>query len=263
LLGYRRFSAYDLQPAQMRRAGDQLLAFRPEYVIGYSVALDLLARANHDRSAALRRLELRVVVGTSEGFPSADSVDRLHQLFGCPIGMEYGAVETGVVAHTHPRGGYRTFWRNHLVEAVGPGPTPRLVITSLYPRAFPLVRYEIGDEVETIGASGSLVAGLSEFRRVVGRCNDYVVLKDGFTVHSEVFSHAIRPCAAVLGFQVVQDTGEIRLRYTAAGDLAPEDEIGIRARLATVHTSLGSIRLEHVTALSQTIAGKTRMIIRI
>jgi len=262
LLGYHRFSAYDLQPAKMRRAADDLLAFRPDYVIGYSVALDLFARANADRKAALRGVGARVVLGTAESFPSEDSVQILEDTFGCPTGMEYGAVETGVVAHTHPSGDYRVFWRNHLVEAVGQGPRKRLLLTSLYPRAFPLVRYEIGDEVEAAGDSDDALAGLAEFRRVVGRCNDYVILRDGFTVHSEVFSHAVRPCSAVRGFQVVHDGDEVRLHYTSEDGLPPEQANGIRARLAKVHPSLGAVRLERVPALDQTIAGKTRMIIR-
>jgi len=202
------------------------------------------------------------VLGTAEGFPSADSVDRLHETFGCPVAMEYGAVETGVVAHTHPSGGYRVFWRNHLVEAVGDGPTKRLVVTSLYPRAFSLLRYEIGDEVETESVASGVVAGLAEFRRVIGRCNDYVLLTDGFTVHSEVFSHAIRACAAVRGFQVQQDGDAICIHYTATDALPAEQEGGLRTRLAKVHPGLGAVRLERVASLSQTVAGKTRMIIR-
>jgi phenylacetate-CoA ligase len=262
LLGYRRFSAYDLQPDQMRRAADELLAFRPDFVIGYSVALDLMARANADRKAALRDAGLRVVVGTSESFPSPDSEGLLRDTFGCPVAMEYGAVECGAIAHTHPDGGYRVFWRNNLVEAVGSGGTRRLVITTLYPRAFPLVRFEIGDEIEVADGVSGIPTGLAEFRRVVGRCNDYVVLKDGFTVHSEVFSHAIRPCVAVRGFQILQEGDALTMRYTSADELPAEQSRGLRSRLEQVHPDLAAIRLERVGGLSQTVAGKTRMIIR-
>ena len=48
LVGYRRFSAYDLQPAALSRAADRLLAFRPDEVIGYSVALTC-SLSNADR----------------------------------------------------------------------------------------------------------------------------------------------------------------------------------------------------------------------
>ena len=91
MLGYRRFSAYELRSEALRRAAEELIEFKPEYLIGYSVALDLLARANRDRREELRRLGLKVVIGTAECFPATDSVASLEDLFGCPVAMEYGA----------------------------------------------------------------------------------------------------------------------------------------------------------------------------
>jgi hypothetical protein len=56
-----------------------------------------------------RGLGLRPVVGTAESFLAPESADLIEGLFGCPVGMEYRAVETGVLAHTHPDGGFRFF----------------------------------------------------------------------------------------------------------------------------------------------------------
>jgi hypothetical protein len=52
------------------------------------------------------------------------------------------------------------------------------------------------------------------------------------------------------------------MRYTAADELPAEHGLGIRSRLRQVHPDLSAIRLERVGALSQTVAGKTQMIIR-
>ena len=131
----------------MRRAAEELLRFRPAYVLGYSVALDLFAAANRDRREQLRASGVRLVVGTAEAFPTRESANRLRDLFGCDVAMEYGAVETGLLAHTHPEGGYRAFWRSYLLEVAGGEHPGRLLVTSLYPRCLPLVRYEIGDEI--------------------------------------------------------------------------------------------------------------------
>ncbi len=261
LLGYRRISAYDLSPAAMRRAGDELLRFRPDWVLGYSVALDTFARANGERAGAFRDLGIRVVVGTAEAFPSPEARQRVGELFGCPVAMEYGAVETGVLAHTHPTGGYRVFWRTNLLEAPGEGLRRPLLVTSLRPRSFPLVRYEIGDEVD-LHAEHEPGLGLARFERVAGRCNDYVDLPDGAQVHSEAFSHAVRPCAAVRGFQVVQKGPDLRLRYAAERLLDSGEESEIRRRLGVVHPELAGISFERVGSLDQTVAGKTRMILR-
>lgn len=262
LLGYRRFSAYDLSRDALRRAGEDLLRFRPEFVVGYSVALDLFTSANADRRSMLRAAGVRLVIAAAEGFPAPDSADRLQDLLACRVGMEYGAVETGLVANTHPDGGYRVFWRSYLVEAERVGAHHRVRVTSLYPRCTPLVRYELGDEIELPADSADRVASVLGFERVLGRCNDYVVLDDGFTAHSEVFTHAVRACSAVRSYQVVQETGRLMLLYTSEADLPQADAKAIRERLGRVHERLGEIELVREPALRRTIAGKTPMVVR-
>ncbi len=262
LLGYRRFSAYDLSPAALVRAADELLRFRPDYLIGYSVALDLFARANAERRDALRAVGVKLVLAAAEGFPAPDSEARLADLFGCPVGMEYGAVETNLVAHTQPEGGYRVFWRSYLVEAERSGAHHRLRVTSLYPRCVPLVRYELGDEIEPWDAGAEQLPSVLSFRRVIGRCNDFVLLADGTPAHSELFTHCVRSCASIRSYQVIQEGERIRLCYEAARELEPEEESGIRERLGRIHGELARIPIARVPELERTIAGKTPMVIR-
>ncbi|ANM29070.1 hypothetical protein ABI59_04870 [Acidobacteria bacterium Mor1] len=260
LLGYCRFSAYDLQEEAMRRAGSRMIRFRPDYLLGYGVALHRFAEANRDRGASLRELGLRMVVGTSESYPHPETPELLGELFGCPVAMEYGAVESGLIAHTVPEGHYVVPWRSVLLE-VPSNPTEGrgLRITTLYPRCFPLVRYEIGDEIEL--EEGGETLGITSFRRVIGRCNDYLVLPDGTQVHSEVFSHAVRPCSEVRGFQVVQQPRRLVMRVTGRDGLSDRGRAGILERLAKVHPDLGRMEFKAVDTLEQTVAGKTRMIV--
>jgi phenylacetate-coenzyme A ligase PaaK-like adenylate-forming protein len=262
LLGYRRFSAYDLSHAAMRRAADALIRFRPALLLGYSVALDRFATANMDRRSELRGIGIRLAMAAAEGFPASDSAARLHDLFDCPIAMEYGAVETGLVAHMHPDGGYRVFWRSYLLEGEQVGAHHRVLVTSLYPRCTPLVRYDLGDEIALAPGSADRVSSVLRFERVVGRCNDYVQLADGFTAHSEVFTHAIRGCAGVRSYQVVHGDRALTLLYTATDDLPDSEVRAIRERLGRVHPELALIALERVAELRRTIAGKTPMVVR-
>jgi phenylacetate-CoA ligase len=262
LLGYQRFSAYDLRPETLRRAADELLRFRPDYVLGYSVALDQFARANVGRRDALRNAGVRAVIATAESFPAPDSGTRLGELLGCPVAMEYGAVETGLIAHTHPAGGYRVSWRSQLVEAEPSATGHRIRVTTLGPRCVPLVRYEIGDEIELAEPVSGLAVGVDSFARVIGRCNDYVPLADGAQIHSEAFSHALRPCAEIVSFQVAIGGPELRIRYVAGEELR-EARIGeIRERLRKIHPGLAAARLERVERLPQSVAGKTPMVVR-
>jgi len=264
VLGYYRFSAYDMRPEVLRQSAQEVLRFRPDYLLGYSHALDLFARINADQQTQLSTLGLRMVVGAAEAFPAPDSEEILSTLFNCPVAMEYGSVETGLIAHTTPQGGYRTFWQTYFIEAIRTNPTEErysIRVTSLYPRCFPLVRYELGDEVELKQQNPSLAYGLTTIARIIGRSNDHIILYDGTVLHSEVFTHAVRACAGILSFQIIKEGSAIRLYYTAAQELKANDLHEIRQRFSKVHPLLAEIPIEHVEQLEQTRAGKIRMIL--
>lgn len=266
LLGYNRFPAYNLGRDALERAAREMIEYGPDYVIGYSVALDLFARANSNLRERLRGLGVKVVIGAAEGFPAPDSEALLEDLFSCPVAMEYGSVETDLVAHTHPQGGYQTFWRSYLVEAERETTQPgmKIRVTSLYDRCVPLVRYELGDEVEPVEEDDAqILLGLARFKRVYGRCNDCVVLSDGIRVHSEVFTHVVRGYREIDGYQVVQNGEEIKVLTLLRGALDPQLQGRIRSALGKVHPELASASIEKVDALRRTRAGKTPMVVRL
>jgi len=259
-LGYRRYSAYDLSEEGLRKAAKSLLNFKPKYVLGYSVALDRFARINQDLSSKFHKLCLKVVIATAESFPRPESPQLIREVFGSPVAMEYGAVETGPMAHQDSTGIYRVFWKHFFLEAIlSPEITGayELLVTTLYPRYFPLVRYRIGDLI--LKGEGPDYS-LQTFKAVIGRCNDLVYLKNDKVIHSEAFAHALKDTPSLLGYQVSQCNGEIKLIYLAKEPMAETAVNEIRRRLTLIHTELGSISLERVEHLHQTLAGKTSRI---
>lgn len=266
LLGYYRCSAYDLQPTALRKAGEELVKFRPEYILGYSVALDNFARVNRDLTDMFRDIGVRAVIATAESFPADDSISSLQHLFGCPVAMEYGAVETRLIAHSVPEGGYQVFWCSYFVEAermnILNSRSYKVRVTSLYPRCFPLVRYEIGDEIELLTSATDHSFPVMRFHKVFGRCNDYIELEDGSVIHSEAFSHAVRWCPNITGYQVVQNREGVRIDYTANSEMPAQTLSEIRRKLSIIHPLLRCIGLKRVERLEQTIAGKTLMVLK-
>jgi phenylacetate-coenzyme A ligase PaaK-like adenylate-forming protein len=259
LLGYTRFPAYDLSLEAMRRARHALQESGAAYAIGYSVALDRFARANEDAPIPLSP-RLKAVIGTAESFPFADSSSLVGRVFQAPVAMEYGAVETGLIAHTVPEGGFRAFWLTYFLEAMERGTSGgyKLRVTSLYPRCFPLLRYDIGDEIELPAPA----IGVASFSRVIGRCNDYIEFDDGLMIHSEAITHSLSGVSALSGYQMVREGKRLILRLTLRGALDDAEKAGILERLAKIHPTLGDTEFEVVKALEQTTAGKTPMVIR-
>jgi phenylacetate-CoA ligase len=261
LLGYLRWSAYDLSGEALWRAADAMLKFRPAYVMAYAVALDRFGRANADRASEFRSLGLKAAIATAEAFPTAESAHFVAGILGSPVAMEYGSVECGPIAHQRPDGPFQIFWRHWMVEGLLSEQIPgafEIVVTTLYPRCLPLVRYRIGD---LISADPNAAQFDQTFGRVIGRCNDCVLLADGRALHSEAFSHVVKECPFVLNFQVVQKAaGDIDFTYVRAPHLEA-DETEIRRRLGIIDPLLAGVSIRQVASIPQTVAGKTRTIV--
>jgi phenylacetate-CoA ligase len=260
MVGYRRSDAYKLDPASARAHMDALIDFRPQMLLGYSTALDLLVRHNAARRAEARALGLKFVVATGEVPPAEDSRQIIEDFFGCPLAMEYGGVEFGAVAHTVPSEGYRVYWWNMLLEAVdgGRGSASRAALTALYPRYVPLIRYLNGDELAGVHqvSGGSVMA----FDQVKGRHHDAVRLDDGTVVHSMALLHCIQQEAGVYNIQLSLESDATRILLVA--DRRDEAMLArIRQRLRSLAPALAEVPIELVPDLVTNRAGKRRWIV--
>lgn len=263
LLGYSRFSAYDISDSRLRQAADALLKFRPHYILSYAAALDRFARVNIDRRREFHRLGMKVAVATTESYPRSDSAGVIADVLGCPVAMEYGAIETGPIAYQTGTGRFQAFWRHYVLElqpSEHVAGAYELRITTLYPRSFPLIRYEIGDLVIPCNKGDGPCL---EFESVIGRSNDCLVLRNGSVVHPQAFRDAISWCKSVADFQIVQRLdGRITLRFVPARRPSGDDYAALRQHLTQVNEALEVIEFEEVAGLEQTVAGKTKRIIR-
>jgi len=135
-----------------------------------------------------------------------------------------------------------------------------MAVTSLYPRALPLLRYALGDLIQS---PAGVDRGLTEFLAVAGRCNESVILPDGAVIHSEAFTHAIRDVPGIRAYQIVrrQAGGLPSIRYESEAPLTPILVLTLRQRMGRVHPLLSAVDTEWVIAIPPSIAGKHRMVI--
>jgi phenylacetate-coenzyme A ligase PaaK-like adenylate-forming protein len=130
------------------------------------------------------------------------------------------------------------------------------LVTSLYRRYLPLIRYRQGD---VLGEVQWLPHGhVTKFEKLHGRLNDMVELSDGTTIHSLAVAHCIRVEPSVLNIQMVlEDSGPKILLVTRDG-YNVEMEMRIRNRLKQIAPSLGETPIEYVADVETTRAGKRR-----
>lgn len=262
LQNYVRHSAYDMSEPGFRHGMARLSRSRADFLIGYSCYLDEFSRVAEAWQLPGWRRPLKAVIAAAEGFPATDSVERIGRLFNAPVAMEYGSVETGLIGHSHPDGGYRVFWHNYLLESHGDG-GQEVFVTSLYPRCTPLFRYRLGDRFE-LGEHSTKAGGCSvlSFERVLGRSNLPVVLPDGRTLHSESVSHIVRGSRQILAYQFVCHRDRVVLRVKTREPLDDDMVASIRAKARRVDSQLGDgLEIDRVEELDRTVAGKTPMVV--
>lgn len=259
LLGYRRVDAYRMNREICARYADALIAFRPMALIGYASALDVFARYTTEYRDRFRALGLRFVLSTAEPAPRPDTFTRLEDLFGCPVVEEYGGAEFGQVAFKRGRQPFDVYhdlnYLECLPEDADADGAPAL-ITSLYPRYLPLIRYRVGDALT--GADRLAHGHVRRFDGVAGRINDVIRLANGDSIHSVAIFHCIHQEDQVHSIQMVLDDAGIDVCLIAGDGDRPAMERRIRDRLRQVHASLAEARFKYVDDLQTTRAGKRR-----
>jgi phenylacetate-CoA ligase len=261
-LGYKRVDAYCLSKEKCDRIARKIIRFRPVGLIGYASALDYFVRQTEAYHPFFGQLGLKFVMPASEMPPHPDTYALLKQVFRCPIVQEFGGVEFGQVAMKFDDEPYRVFHHLNYVEGVkleSSGTDAKdLVISSLYDRYFPLIRYVPGDQ---ISACTRLANGhISSFLELRGRSHDVVKLSDGAMVHSMAILHSIHQESDVLNIQLVLlDSGPL-VRLAVRPSFDANTESRIRNRLKQISTLLAKAPFERVSDVKTTIAGKRRWI---
>lgn len=148
-------------------------------------------------------------------------------------------------------------------NAVGPGGTGEIVISTLTNRATVLLNYKLGDIV-TMGASPCACGRtLPTIRCIQGRAEDVVLLRGGEMRHPLVLLQDLRAVRGIVEVQLVQDTLErFSLRAVCAAGSHWET---IRAQLGKiVRRLLGEgldVAIERVDSIPREPGGKVRSVI--
>ena len=129
----------------------------------------------------------------------------MREAFGIPIVNEYGASEFGLIAFENPQQQWVLNTMNLYVEILDEhnnilpyGKEGRIVITDLYNKAHPFIRYDIGD----IGSIKKLEDGTLVLQNLIGRKEDYVQLPSGKTAPGLSFYYVTK--------SVMQDDGNVK-----------------------------------------------------
>lgn len=243
---------------------------RPDMLVAYPSVARVLA----EEQLAGRLKIAPHLVFTSAEVLTTQTRQRITDAWGHSPFNQYAATETGGIAaecaHHH---GLHLFEDLVLVEIVDDDyrPVPdgaagsRLLVTTLFSRTQPLIRYEITDQLTL--AADPCVCG-RPFRvvaAVAGRAEDVLQLPahagGSVTVHPLVFHELLDP-TPVSGWQVVQTpTGlEVLLSGSAAAELAVGLAAAVQRRLEDMGAAQIDVTVREVETIPRGPGGKAPLV---
>ncbi len=179
-----RFSVFNLSDDAFEKLLGKFKSTAFQYINGYTSAIVQFAKFLQRKGIVLNTVcpSLNACVVTSEML-FEDDKQLLESQFGVAVINEYGASELDLIAFQNPKGQWQVNSETLFVEILDDDDRPlpngeegRIVITSLYNKAHPFIRYDIGD----IGVlSEDSTAKLPILKKLVGRTNDLAILPSG------------------------------------------------------------------------------------
>lgn len=222
LMNRVRFPVFDLSDEAYEVFLQRFKKHRFKYVYGYTNAIRHFSGYLLNKGIVLKDIcpSLNVVLVTSEMCTPADK-EVIEKACGVPVVIEYGASEVGIMGIDDKQGKMRLSEELLYLETNEKG---ELLITSLFNKAFPFIRYNIGDVV-TIEEDdkGKYISSIG------GRSDDTVLLPGGKQAAGLTLYYCSRDImerSGVIKEMYITQTSlqDFKLFYIAEQDLTGEDK---------------------------------------
>ncbi|PJE41463.1 MAG: AMP-binding protein [Flavobacterium sp.] len=179
-----RFNIFDLSASGIEKIITKFKQKKFTYINGYTSSIVLVAKHLKEKKLVLKNLcpSLKICIVTSEML-FEDDKRLLVETLGVPIINEYGASELDVIAFENQTGEWTVNAETLFVEILDENNKPlplgkegRIVVTNLYNKAHPFIRYDVGDYGVLDEKS---TAKHPILKKLTGRTNDVAVLPSG------------------------------------------------------------------------------------
>ncbi|MRX39308.1 phenylacetate--CoA ligase family protein [Flavobacterium sp. LC2016-23] len=202
-----RFPVFDLSDEVLEKFLQKFKTKKFDYLNGYTSSIVLFAKFLEQKNVVLKEIcpSLKACFVTSEMLFASDK-KLLEKQFGIPIINEYGASELDLIAFENPEGEWQVNSETLFVEILDEndrvlpyGKEGRIVITSLFNKANPFIRYDIGD-IGILDEKSTLQKPI--LKKLTGRTNDIALLPSGKKSPGLTFYYVTK--------SIIEDDGNVK-----------------------------------------------------
>jgi phenylacetate-CoA ligase len=257
----------------LERTLQRLDRFQPQVLVGYSSMLRLLAS---EQLAGRLAIAPEVVFSASEVL-TGETRRRVEQAWSRRPFDVYAATETaGIASECEVHAGLHLFEDLVVTEVVDgdnqpvpPGvPGEKLLVTVLFGRTQPLIRYELSDSITSsdrlrcrCGRPFALIEG------VQGRVEEalsFPARSGGRVTVQPAVIHGVMDAVPAEGWQLIEEPGGLAVLLAGVPDAF--DDVGLADRLTSELRSRGAlpppVKVRRVLAIPRTTLGKAPLIKR-
>jgi phenylacetate-CoA ligase len=267
-----RFAIFDLSEDKLARFFETFKQKPFAFINGYTSSIVAFANYLEGKNVILREAcpTLRCCIVTSEILFEDDRL-LMERVFGVPVVNEYGASELDLIAFENKERDFIVNSETLYVEIVSDEGMPvpngtegRVIVTSLYNRAHPMIRYDLGD-IGVLHPSGTSKRPL--LKELTGRTNDFALLPNGKKVPGLAFYYvtksAIKDHIGVREFVVEQKSpSSFIIRYVAGIDFTDSIKKSIAKALNDYVGNDLDLVFVRESSLERTARGKLRQFSR-
>lgn len=179
-----RFSVFDLSDSAFDKVLSKFESTSFDFINGYTSPIVQFAKYLNRKDLILKDLcpTLKVCIVTSEML-FEDDRRLMESQFGVSVVNEYGASELDLIAFQNKNKQWQANSDTLFIEILDDnnnvlsyGEEGRVVITSLYNKAHPFIRYDIGD-IGSLSKESTL--RIPKISKLTGRTNDIAILPSG------------------------------------------------------------------------------------
>jgi len=263
-----RFSVFDLSDQALEKCLKKFESTPFDYINGYTSSIVQFAKFLKRKNIVLKNAcsTIKYCFVTSEMLFESDK-ELMETQLGIPVVNEYGASELDLIAFQNPQGIWQINSETLFVEILDEnnqvlpyGEEGRVVITSLYNKAHPFIRYDIGD-LGTLSKESTLKTPILE--KLVGRTNDIAVLPSGKKAAGLTFYYITK--------SIIEDDGNVKefvieqlkpdtfkIIFSSSNDLSEEKIKKITSEMETYLEKGLKITFERQDKLIRSKSGKLK-----
>ena len=202
-----RFPIFNLSDIVLERFLQKFQTKKFDYLNGYTSSIVLFAKFLEKKNIVLKDIcpTLKACFVTSEMLFESDKILLKKQL-GIPVVNEYGASELDLIAFENPKGKWQINTETLFVEILDENNQPvpngtegKIVITSLFNKAHPFIRYDIGD-IGILDEKSTLQKPI--LKKLIGRTNDIALLPSGKKSPGLTFYYVTK--------SIIEDDGNVK-----------------------------------------------------